>query len=204
MPNLIYRRMRLADVRAVVVVHLRAFPGFFFAFLGPAFLRVLYECILDSPLGIFYGCEDNGRLLGFVAGTDQPAAFYRCIIRRRWLRFCIAVIVPILKKPAIIPHLLRALSMPQQADPGEGCGTLISIAVLPETQGKGVGQKLVDAFLVEAARRGLKQVNLTTDKQDNNATNRFYQRYGFHLHRSYITPEGREINEYRIDLPVKC
>jgi ribosomal protein S18 acetylase RimI-like enzyme len=92
--------------------------------------------------------------------------------------------------------------MPQQADPGEGCGTLMSIAVLPETQGKGIGRKLVDAFLVEADRRGLKQVNLLTDKQDNNATNRFYQRYGFHVHRSYITPEGREINEYRIDLPV--
>jgi len=194
--------MNVNDINAVVKIHLSSFQGFFLTFLGPAFLHVLYENISDSPMGIFYGYEENGRLLGFVAGTDRPAGFYSRIIRRRWLRFCIAAIVPALKKPAIILRLLRALSMPQQANPGEGCGTLMSIAVLPETRGMGIGQKLVDAFLVEAYRRGLKQVNLLTDKQDNDAANRFYQRYGFHVHRSYVTPEGRGINEYRIDLPV--
>ena len=92
--------------------------------------------------------------------------------------------------------------LPSQADPGEGCATLMSIAVLPEAQGHGAGKALVCAFLEEAARRGSKHVNLTTDRDSNDSTNRFYQKLGFRLHRTYTTPEGRAMNEYRIDLPA--
>jgi ribosomal protein S18 acetylase RimI-like enzyme len=77
---------------------------------------------------------------------------------------------------------------------------LMSIAVLPETQGKGIGQALVRAFLDEAARRGLCQVDLTTDRDHNEATNCFYQNLGFTCERTFTTPEGRAMNEYVINL----
>ncbi len=79
----------------------------------------------------------------------------------------------------------------------------MSIAVVPEAQGFGVGQKLVHAFLVEASRRGCEHVNLTTDRLNNESANRFYQRLGFSLFNNYITPEGREMNEYLIALSPK-
>ena len=46
----------------------------------------------------------------------------------------------------------------------------------------------------------LKQVNLTTDRLGNDAANRFYQQLGFTRSRTYVTPEGREMQEYLIDL----
>jgi len=177
-----------------------AFQGFFLSFLGADFLQVLYASILGDPSGIAYIYEDGGKISGFVSGSDQPKGLYRRLIRRRWWRFCLASILPILKKPAIIPRLFRALSFPDVANPGAGCGTLMSIAVLPEAQGQGAGRMLTEAFLEEATRRGLAQVNLMTDKWNNEATNQFYQNYGFSLTRSYVTPEGREMNEYRIHL----
>ena len=76
----------------------------------------------------------------------------------------------------------------------------MSIAVLPNAQGKGAGKLLVSAFLEESKRRGLSQVNLTTDRNNNEAANHFYQKLGFSLSKSYTTPEGREMNEYAIDL----
>jgi ribosomal protein S18 acetylase RimI-like enzyme len=76
----------------------------------------------------------------------------------------------------------------------------MSVAVAPEAQGQRMGQVLVKAFLEEAVRRGLKHVDLTTDKNNNDSVNQFYQRMGFRVSRTFVTPEGREMNEYVIDV----
>ena len=189
------------DVSAIVGVHLRSFEGFFLTFLGPAFLHQLYSAILADPSGIAFVLEDEQGICGFVAGTGQPSGFYRRLLRQRWWRFALASVAPVFKRPSVIPRLLRAFSMPRQVAQEEGRGTLMSIAVLPEAQGKGVGKALVHAFLKEAARRGLRQVDLTTDRDNNEATNHFYQSLGFIFERTFTTPEGRAMNEYVISLP---
>jgi len=82
----------------------------------------------------------------------------------------------------------------------EGVGSLLSIAVIPEAQGIGVGKALVVAFLNRAAALGLRAVDLTTDAIDNESANRFYLRMGFVQTRVFSTPEGRRMNEYEIEL----
>ena len=72
----------------------------------------------------------------------------------------------------------------------------MSIAVAPEFQGHGIGKQLVETFCQELAARGEPAVCLTTDRDHNEATNQFYQRLGFELARTFITPEGRAMNEY--------
>jgi GNAT superfamily N-acetyltransferase len=193
--------MKQEDVDSVVGVHMKAFQGFFLTFLGPRFLRELYRSIVIDPSGIAYVYRVDRRVLGFVAGTSQPAGFYRRLLRQRWWHFGWAATGPILRRPEIIPRLLRAFRMPEQVDTLAGCGTLMSIAVLPSSQSKGVGKILVQAFLQEATRRRLNQVNLTTDKVNNNSVNSFYRKLGFRCSRSFTTPEGRAMNEYIIDLP---
>ncbi len=64
--------------------------------------------------------------------------------------------------------------MPSEASKADYQGTLMSIAVLPSCQGKGIGTALVKAFLEEAYLRGLKRVVLTTDRSGNDAVNHFY------------------------------
>lgn len=44
-------------------------------------------------------------------------------------------------------------------------------------------------------------MDLTTDRDNNEATNSFYQKLGFVCERTFMTPEGRAMNEYVIDLP---
>ena len=48
--------------------------------------------------------------------------------------------------------------------------------------------------------RGVSSVSLTTDRDNNERTNDFYQKLGFELARTYVTPEGRAMNEYLIQL----
>ena len=194
------RKMDSADIPAVVQVHLNSFPDFFLTFLGGSFLRELYSATLADPAGIGFVVGEDKGVVGFVTGTSQPAGFYRRLLRQRWWRFAMTAVKPVVKRPSIVPRLLRAFSMPGQATQQAGIGTLMSVAVSPKAQGQGIGQMLVRAFLEEAARRDLLQVDLTTDRDNNEVTNRFYQKLGFVCERTYSTPEGRAMNEYVIDL----
>jgi len=187
--------MQSQDIDQVVDIHLTSFIGFFLSFLGREFLTQLYSGIINDPNGIAYVYEDQS-IMGFVAGTTQPANFYRRLIIRRWWRFCLASLKPILRRPGILPRLLRAFSMPKSVTTESNRGTLLSIAVSPNFQSRGCGEVLVKAFLDESARRGIKKVDLTTDAVNNDPVNRFYQKLGFKIDRSFVTPEGRMMNEY--------
>ncbi len=189
------RSMHPQDIGQVVDIHLMSFTGFFLSFLGKEFLTQLYSGIINDPNGIAFVYEDQ-KIMGFVAGTTQPANFYRRLIVRRWWRFCIASLAPILRKPGIIPRLVRAFNMPKSVTSEPNRGTLLSIAVSPNFQGRGCGEALVKAFLGEAAKRGLRKVDLTTDVVNNDPVNKLYQKLGFVIDRSFVTPEGRLMNEY--------
>lgn len=196
----VVRLMVLADVDEAVVIHLAAFSGFFLSFLGPNFLKRLYAGILSDPSGMAFVCADGGQILGFVAGSAQPAGLYRRLLRRSWFGFAWAALPALLRRPQAAARLLRALRAPDAATSAPGVGTLMSIAVLPQTQGTGLGKLLVRAFLDEGRRRGLSAVDLTTDAIDNAAANQFYLNLGFRVARTFTTPEGRVMNEHRIEL----
>lgn len=50
------------------------------------------------------------------------------------------------------------------------------------------------------APKGLAEINLATDRLDNETVNQPYLRSGFHQASSYSTFEGREMNEYTTGL----
>jgi len=190
--------MTTAHVKEVVDVHLRSFDGFFLSFLGPRFLRLYYEGILDYPGAKGYVYLQDGRTIGFVCGMVNPAQFYRYLLRTRWWRFALAALAATLRHPSIVPRLFRALLYPGQTSNSKDTATLTSIAVEPTMQGKGVGANLVTTFLEDMRAQGVKRVDLTTDRYDNDPINAFYQKQGFCCKRNFVTPEGREMNEYVI------
>ena len=195
------KEMEKEHIRKVVAVHLDSFQGFFLSFLGPAFLRELYSSILEDRFGIYLVALDGDQMVGFVAGTARASGVYSRLLRQRLIRFGLAVIPAILKRPAIIPRLLRRISDPHgQPPPDLNRGRLMSIAVSPEEHGKGIGQALVKAFLKESSLRDISQVDLTTDKDENEDVNLFYQGLGFIIEKAFTTPEGRVMNQYVIDL----
>jgi len=192
--------MELDNCRSVVDIHMRSFRGFFLTFMGRPFLNLFYGATLADPSGVAYVARDESKISGFVCGTTEPDGFYKRLLKNHLLGFFWASLQGFLRKPSILPRLLRAFSMPGQPLPAENCATLMSIAVDPDCQGQGVGKLLVSAFLDEVKARGSQYVNLTTDAADNEGTNHFYQSIGFELFRSYSTPEGRAMNEYLIKL----
>ncbi len=143
----ITRSMDVEDIPTIIRIHMDSFTHFFLTFLGPAFLKQLYTGTLNEPSGIAIVGEIDHKTCGFVTGTTASSGFYSQLIKHRWWRFGMACIVPTILRPKIIPRLFRAFKLPGQTVAQKGCGTLMSLAVAPECQGKKVGKALVIAFL---------------------------------------------------------
>jgi ribosomal protein S18 acetylase RimI-like enzyme len=191
------RTMLPEDVRAVVAVHLDAFPGFFLTFLGPAFLRALYRSIVRDPSGIALVGEAEGTCVSFVAGTTEPAGFYSRALRRGFFSFGVPAAIGVLRRPTVIRRVLRAFRRAKDSPaPASGRAELMSLAVMARWRRCGAGAALVNEFVRRVQERGGTAVLLTTDAVGNDAVNAFYARLGFVRSRTFVTPEGREMNEH--------
>ena len=192
------RGMNVEDVDNLVSIHLEAFRGFFLSFLGRSFLYVLYSFIQSDSKSISMVAEriHDKRIVGFVVGALEPSSFYRRAIRSRVLTFAVSAVPALLRDPRILGHLIRALAKPKEMEAVPADCELMSIAVLPEYANKGIGRKLEAAFTNEALRHGAHSVTLTTDKLNNDVVNKFYERCGYVVYDSFVTPEGREMNRY--------
>jgi ribosomal protein S18 acetylase RimI-like enzyme len=195
------RKMQLSDVNQIVQVHISTFQGFFLTFLGPKFLSLLYTYIISSPHGIGYvSLNDGDQIVGFVCGSIRPSGLYKDFFKKQWRRIVFAILSLVTRHLNVIPRLVWRILNPPQASTEEGTALLLSIAILPGYQNEGIGKNLVQNFLEEMERRNMRRVNLTTDKDSNDTVNSFYRRLGFQLVRSFVTPEGRWMNEYEISL----
>lgn len=196
----VIRLMAIPDLGEIVEIHLKSFPGFFLSFLGRDFLTLLYRSIFEDHEGIVLVASSEGRIQGFVAGVMHQKGFYQRLLRRNKWAFAIATLGALLKRPTIAPRLIRALRKPNEARQASAEACLMSVAVRPEMEGKGIGQQLVQAFCRTSSERGGQAVCLTTDCDNNERVKRFYQGLGFRISRSFTTPEGRAMVEYLMSL----
>jgi ribosomal protein S18 acetylase RimI-like enzyme len=197
---MIVRPMTAADIGRVTEIHLAAFPRFFLSFLGPRFLRLLYRSILEDSSGVALVAAENDAVIGFVAGVKQQRGFYQRLVSQHAVEFALASSIAAVRKPSIIPRLFRALKRPEESGHAASPASLMSLGVHPDHHGRSAGAALVSRFCDHLKSGGAATVSLTTDRDDNDDVNRFYQRSGFRVVRQYTTPEGRAMNEYLRDL----
>jgi GNAT superfamily N-acetyltransferase len=190
--------LKREHIGPIVDIHMRAFQGFFLTFLGAKFLKEFYRSFIKEETGISLVAVDKqkGDLLGAVVGAASPFGFFRKLAVRRWWAFGLASLRAIAKNPSIIRRLFRALTYRGGPTCHPGYALLSSIVVTPEIQKKGVGKALLNAWVEEAKKRSCPGAFLTTDSLDNEAVNHFYQRSGWILEGTFITPEGRGMNRY--------
>ena len=190
-------RLRPTDVPALAALHRRALPTFFLSCLGEGFLAQFYRGFVGDGTAVTVVAHDgDGRPVGAVVGTTEPAGFFRRLLRRRWLGFGIAALGAVARRPSTIPRLLRAVTYRGgAASPSDGA-LLSSVCVDPTIQGRGLGRELIEAWEAEAARMGAARAFLTTDAEDNDAVNAFYRSRGWSLEDRFVTREGRAMNRY--------
>ncbi len=197
----VIRFMVNSDVVSVVNLHVRAFPGFFLSFLGPRFLKEFYRSFVFDSNGVALVAEESGtgRILGVVAGPVVPGGYFRRLLIRRWWAFCLASVGAVLCNPLITPRLFRALFYRGEPPMDKPRALLSSIAVAPEEQKRGIGQMLVKVWVDEVRKHGAAGCYLTTDAENNDAINGFYEGCGWKQLETFKTPEGRRMNRYVLD-----
>ena len=186
-------------------LHMKAFPGFFLTSLGKSFLCRLYAGFMTQPDGVCLVAEDAGTVVGFVAGTMNPSGFFRRLLSQQALVFAFSAMPGVLRSPLFtVRKCFGALFYRGEMPGGLPDAVLLSsLAVSPVTQGKGLGQSLVQGFVAEVRRRGGKAIYLTTDDAENERTNRFYARCGFELLDTFKRPGNRIMNRWIMRLTQK-
>ena len=193
------RRAKHEDSDSIAKVHLSSFRGFFLTLLGRRFLQLLYSEILNERGSVsLVAVSPDNEVVGFVVGVANQVGLYNRLAAKRWPAFALAASGMALRHPSIIPRLWRAFKYPALAAQASCPALLMSLAVAPEVKGEGIGTSLIESFLNHMAQNGVDRVCLTTDRDHNESTNRFYRKCGFSVARQFCTPEGRWMNEYVI------
>ena len=190
--------LRSADAALAAELHRAAFPGFFLSSLGTRFLTEFYRGFINEPTAVTVAAHSvDGLLVGAAVGTTDPEAFFRRLVRRRFVRFFAAAAVAALRAPNRSLRLLRAARYRGVEGAPQAPGALLSsIWVAPEAQDTGIGRLLLGAWLDSAASAGAERAYLTTDAAENASVNEFYTRNGWTLTSTYATKEGRQMNVY--------
>ena len=163
------------DAAAVARLHATMIDSGFLASLGPRFLRVLYESLIESDGGVVLVADSEGAVVGFIAGAEDTGKFYREFLKRRLIRAGINL-VPALIRPSTWMRLWETLRYGSESDPVPA--ELLSMAVAPVARRKGLGARLVDLLIEEAGRRGLSEMKVVVGA-DNHAAIALYEGRGF-------------------------
>jgi ribosomal protein S18 acetylase RimI-like enzyme len=141
-----------ADAIAVATLHATQINQGFLAFLGPAFLRRLYRRIVRAPSSFLLVAHSQGTIVGFIAGSTDVAGLYRSFLLRDGIPAGLQAAGPLISGWRRVLETLR-----HGSSDGEGVGhgaEVLSMAVDPSCQGRGLGRTLMASYLDELRNRG--------------------------------------------------
>jgi ribosomal protein S18 acetylase RimI-like enzyme len=185
------RRLDRSDLTAIADVHLAAFTTSALTALGPETVRRYYEWQFTGPHRLWaFGVELDGRLAGFCLGgvfSGSMSGFLRqnrmFLLSRLVARPGLAV-APFMRRR--LPAALRSLVAGwRRIPPADAAGRereasfgILAIAVRPDCQGKGLGQRLMERSEHTARADGFGRMHLHVHPQNRQAV-RFYEASGW-------------------------
>ncbi|MGQ9625291.1 MAG: GNAT family N-acetyltransferase [Anaerolineae bacterium] len=182
---------------AVAEIHIESQPGTFLTSLGREFLTALYAQIASFSLGFGHVALLDGKVVGFVAATEDTGQLFKEMARRRWIHLIWPLFKSVSRSPALLRHIFQTLRYPGLEKGGDSA-ELLSIGVRKVFRSRGIGGRLMEALLEECRARAIYALDVTVDAANEGAI-RFYRRHGFH-HRRTFTLYGREMHSYGLSL----
>ncbi|GHT33563.1 GNAT family N-acetyltransferase [Bacteroidia bacterium] len=182
------------EIVQVVSVHESSFSNFFMTELGSYFLTVYYKSVSHNKNSILLGCYEDDSLLGFCAATYLSKGFYKKLIKENFLHYFFISIYLLLSKPASLIRLIKNLTKknPEISDNGE-YAELLSIATSVDSQGKGIGKKLLLQLEVELKLKSCTELSLTTDYYDNDKVISFYKNLSYNPLYDFVSYPNRKM-----------
>lgn len=176
-----YRLANKEDLIQVAQIHKEQFPTHYLGQFNKSLLVKFYSYLLDEK-NVFVVAEEDKQILGFVIGGKWK------YIESKLKRFTKENVMSYVWQIAIHPKtwaksvqkFIGLIHKPKHdyvlLDDTEKY-TLLSIATAKQSQGKGVGSGIVDAFNEEMQKIGNRYFLSVQDTNDNAI--RFYKKKGF-------------------------
>jgi ribosomal protein S18 acetylase RimI-like enzyme len=125
--------------------------------------------------------SEDGRTIGYVVATDDTDAFYAWFRDEWWPAFHERYPRP----SELVTREDRMLDYAYTRAPGIEPNAAdhpahLHIDLLPETQGQGLGRRLIETLFAELTRRGVRGLHLGMDPNNAGAA-AFYERLGMTL-----------------------
>ena len=190
-----YRKTIVSDSSQIAKIHLKSFPNFFLTTLGYRFLKTYYRSCVKSNEAISISAinKDDNKLLGFAVGCLNSKGFYKSLILYNLFDFsCLAILI-LFTKPIALIRLFKNLEKNNDIDDKGNYGELLSIGVVPDHNGLGIGQKLLVEFENQLKENGIDTITLTTDADYNDSVLRFYNKSGYNVYYNFYSFPNRKM-----------
>jgi len=190
-----YRKSNVSDSNQIAKIHLKSFPNFFLTTLGHSFLKTYYRSCAKSKEAISICAidQDDKKLLGFAVGCFNSAGFNKRLIFSNLLEYSYRAIVLLFTKPIALIRLYKNLAKNNNRDDKGKYAELLSIGVLPDQNGFGIGQYLLVKFENQVKKKGVNTITLTTDADSNDSVLRFYKKSGYTVYYDFETFPNRKM-----------
>ncbi|WP_309069650.1 GNAT family N-acetyltransferase [Microbacterium sp.] len=122
----------------------------------------------------------DGRVVGYVVGTDDTDAFEDWFRAEWWPRFAERFPRPEVERTRQDGTVIYAYGRRAGAEPYAGLGypAHLHIDLLPDAQGQGLGRALIDTLVAALKSRGVPGLHLAASDRNTGAL-AFYDRLGF-------------------------
>jgi len=175
-----FKDLQAAHAGQVAALHIQCISTGFISSMGIDFVTSLYDAIVKSKSSLGVVAVRNEKVIGFVSFTTNLNKLYKSIIRRKGLKFALLLAGNVLSLRRIkkifetlfYPSRIKKMNLP--------AAELLSIAVAPEEQRKGLAGQLIEKGLRLYRKTGVDKVKVLIGA-DNKAGNKLYLKTGFEL-----------------------
>ena len=166
----------LENFNDIVKMHKFAFSNVLSGQIGKKFLKNYYKCIIKK--GFIFGCFSNNHLVGFISGIIDEDNLYNI----KFYLYAIWGIITHIYSIKVVINLFRYIKRTINLF-NENCKSeLLSIVVLDDYRGKGIGKQLVKVFDDYMIKNGIEIYKVFTDMEFSSGY-WLYDKLGFSLHR---------------------
>jgi ribosomal protein S18 acetylase RimI-like enzyme len=192
-----FRPLAPGDAAAVAALHHAAMGESVWARLGPSFLEALYS-VLPSQPGVLAWVYDDGRVRGFILGTEDSEGLLAGTLLRNATRLGRPLTRGLVARPGLAATLAGTpLYARRSRVPGVRAESLFC-SFEPELRGRRLAGQANKVLFDELAARGHRYVKITTDATNWSAT-RQLRSWGF-VERGVFRFYGKPMVRWVLDL----
>ena len=191
---MVIRLANKKDCPQVAKIHRQEIKKGFLSELGEKFLSKLYGTMIVSVFAFVIVAKSRDRVIGFISGCTSVSKFYKDFFKKYFFQVSL-LLLPKIFRISILKKICETLKYPKQKKRKLPEAELLTIAVSPAFQGKGVAEELFKDFLNEMKKRKVKQFKVVVGEELGRAI-KFYEKTGFQLHSSISIHKNKQSRVY--------